>query len=83
MQVETGEPLVAFTNGAVAGFVAVVPHQIDLTRHRKQRFRVLVLDAQFEGLGVFHDFYYSFVFETKARCYYGKAAQNRRRFEAW
>ena len=33
---------------------SVVPHQIDLARHRKQRFRVLVLDAEFESFYGFH-----------------------------
>ena len=73
LQVETGEPLMAFTNGAMAGFVAVVPHQIDLACHRKQRSGVLVLDAQLEGLGVFHTVYYSLVIEIISRGKHGAA----------
>ncbi|BAP41438.1 FolC bifunctional protein [Pseudomonas sp. StFLB209] len=45
-------------------FIAVVPHQIDLARHRKQRFRVLVFDSELEGPGVVHGMNYGLVFQA-------------------
>ena len=57
LQVVATEPVMAHADGAAAGFVAVVEHLVDLTRHLAQHFAVLVLDTKFEGFDRVHGFY--------------------------